>query len=82
MFQTRRGEWNHYKIAFIEDRITIELNGELVNDWKAFPKGKVKDFSDEGYIGIQNHDWDTTVSFKNILIKEHIAYGKKRLFAL
>ena len=64
------GEWNHYKIAFIEDRITIELNGELVNDWKAFPKGKVKDFSDEGYIGIQNHDWDTTVSFKNILIKE------------
>ena len=64
------GEWNHYKIAFIEDRITVELNGELVNDWKAVPKGKVKDFSDEGYIGIQNHDWDTTVSFKNILIKE------------
>ncbi|RZP30925.1 DUF1080 domain-containing protein [bacterium] len=46
------------------------LNGELVNDWNAFPKGKVKDFSDEGYIGIQNHDWDTKVSFKNILIKE------------
>ena len=64
------GEWNHYKITFIEDIITVELNGELVNDWKAVPKGKVKDFSDEGYIGIQNHDWDTTVSFKNILIKE------------
>ena len=63
-------EWNHYKIAFIEDIITVELNGELVNDWKAVPKGKVKDFSDEGYIGIQNHDWDTKVSFKNILIKE------------
>ena len=64
------GEWNHYKITFIDDRITVELNGALVNDWKAFPKGKVKDFSDEGYIGIQNHDWDTKVSFKNILIKE------------
>ena len=64
------GEWNHYKITFIDDRITVELNGALVNDWKAFPKGKVKDFSDEGYIGIQNHDWDTKVYFKNILIKE------------
>ena len=64
------GEWNHYKITFIDDRITVELNGALVNDWKAFPKGKVKDFSDEGYIGIQNHDGDTKVSFKNILIKE------------
>ena len=64
------GEWNHYKITFIDDRITVELNRELVNDWKAVPKGKVKDFSDEGYIGIQNHDWDTKVSFKNILIKE------------
>tara|TARA_B100000809_G_scaffold125232_1_gene123498 strand:+ start:490 stop:1110 length:621 start_codon:yes stop_codon:yes gene_type:complete len=64
------GKWNHYKINFIDDRITVELNGELVNDWKATPSGKVSDFSKEGYIGLQNHDWDTIVYFRNIFIKE------------
>ncbi len=64
------GEWNHYKITFIDDRITVELNNVLVNDWEATPSGKVSDFSKEGYIGLQNHDWDTKVSFKNIFIKE------------
>ena len=64
------GEWNHYKITFVDDRITVQLNGGLVNDWRATPSGKVLDFSNEGYIGLQNHDWDTKVSFKNIFIKE------------
>jgi hypothetical protein len=64
------GEWNQYKITFIDDRIIIELNGDIVNDWRAVPSGKVLDFSNEGYIGLQNHDWDTKVSFKNIYIKE------------
>ena len=53
------GEWNHYKITFQDDRIEVELNGEQVNDWLARPSGKVADFSEEGYIGLQNHDWDT-----------------------
>ena len=64
------GEWNQYIITFIDDRIIIELNGDIVNDWRAVPSGKVLDFSNEGYIGLQNHDWDTKVSFKNIFIKE------------
>jgi hypothetical protein len=64
------GEWNHYKITFQDDRIQIELNGEQVNDWLASPSGKVADFAEEGYIGLQNHDWDTNIYFRNIFIKE------------
>jgi hypothetical protein len=64
------GEWNHYKITFQDSRIQVELNGEQVNDWLARPSGKVIDFSEEGYIGLQNHDWDTNIYFKNIYIKE------------
>lgn len=64
------GEWNHYRITFQGKRIQVELNGEKVIDWDAEPRGKVADFSDEGYIGLQNHDWDTSVYFKNIFIKE------------
>ena len=54
--------WNHYGIGFFAlDKKTgvLEATG-----------GKVSDFSKEGYIGLQNHDWDTKVSFKNIFIKE------------
>jgi|TARA_Y100000310_G_scaffold208218_1_gene208759 hypothetical protein len=64
------GEWNHYKITFRGKQIQVELNGEKVVDWGAEPRGKVTDFADEGYIGLQNHDWDTSVSFKNIFVKE------------
>ena len=48
----------------------MELNGEQVNDWLARPSGKVADFSEEGYIGLQNHDGDTNTYFRNIFIKE------------
>ena len=64
------GEWNHFRITFLGKRIQVELNGEKVVDWEAEPRGKVADFADEGYIGLQNHDWDTTVSFRNIYVKE------------
>lgn len=64
------GEWNHYRITLKGNHITVELNGKEVVDWEAKPSGKVKDFSKEGYIGLQNHDWDTTVSFRNIYVKE------------
>jgi len=64
------GEWNHYKITFKGDRIIVELNGIEVVNWKAEPRGKVKDFAREGYIGLQNHDSRSPVYFKNIFIKE------------
>ncbi|MCK5852472.1 DUF1080 domain-containing protein, partial [bacterium] len=64
------GEWNHYRITFKGKNIKVELNGKLVNDWNAKPAGKIKDFSKNGYIGLQNHDSKSKISFKNIFIKE------------
>lgn len=64
------GEWNHFKITFQGSHIQVELNGLRVVDWKAEPRGKVKDFAAEGYIGLQNHDSIAPVYFRNIFIKE------------
>lgn len=64
------GEWNHYMISFVGDRIQIELNGVQVVDWRAEPRGKIRDFSREGYVGLQNHDWNTTVQFRNVFVKK------------
>ncbi|MGQ9671529.1 MAG: family 16 glycoside hydrolase [Candidatus Aminicenantales bacterium] len=64
------GEWNHLKITFQGKLLQVELNGQLVIDWTAEPRGKVRDFAEEGYIGLQNHDNLSPVYFRNILIRE------------
>lgn len=66
----KSGEWNHMKITFEGKRIKVELNGTLVLDWRAEPRGKVKDFAAEGYMGLQNHDSRSPIYFRNIFIKE------------
>ncbi|MBC8346577.1 MAG: DUF1080 domain-containing protein [Candidatus Marinimicrobia bacterium] len=64
------GEWNHYSITFKGDKIIVFLNGVKVQDWKAEPRGKISDFADKGFIGLQNHDWETAVFYRNIFLKE------------
>lgn len=64
------GEWNHFRIIFVGDHLTVELNGQKVVDWKAEPRGKIRDFAREGYIGLQNHDSLSPVYFRNIYIRE------------
>ena len=64
------GEWNEMEISFVGDRITVALNGAQVTDWVAEPRGKIGDFASSGYIGLQNHDWDTSVYFRNIRVKK------------
>jgi len=64
------GEWNHMKITCQGKRIQVEINGRQSLDWEAAPRGKVKDFSLEGYIGLQNHDSLSPVYFRNVFIKE------------
>lgn len=64
------GEWNYYRIIFRGDQIRVELNGTEVIDWRAEPRGKIRDFSSEGYVGFQNHDSISPVYFRNIYIKE------------
>lgn len=63
------GQWNHMRISFVGDHITVEVNGEQVIDWDAEPRGKVADFAARGYIGLQNHDRDTRTMFRNIFVK-------------
>ncbi|MFC2162034.1 family 16 glycoside hydrolase, partial [Acidobacteriota bacterium] len=64
------GEWNHFKITFQGSRISIELNSVPVLDWEAEPRGKIRDFASEGYIGLQNHDSRAPAYFRNVFIKE------------
>lgn len=63
------GEWNDMEISFVGDRITVVLNGTQVVDWEAEPAGKVEDFAGRGYIGLQNHDADSSVWFRNLRVK-------------
>lgn len=64
------GEWNEMRIRFVGSRITVWLNGEQVVDWEAEPRGKIRDFAPEGYIGLQNHDRDSSVWFRNVRVRE------------
>ena len=66
----KTGEWNHYKITLKGNNIKVELNNKLVIDWNMEPRGKVREIFPEGYIGLQNHDYDTSIYFRNIFIKE------------
>jgi hypothetical protein len=58
------GEWNTFEIEAINQKYSVILNGK-----KVIPKF-IGNRLTEGYIGIQNHDADSHVSFKNIRIKE------------
>jgi hypothetical protein len=58
------GEWNTFEIEATNQKYSVILNGE-----KVIPEFTGNRLT-EGYIGIQNHDVDSRVSFKNIRIKE------------
>jgi hypothetical protein len=64
------GEWNHMKVTFQGKHIQVELNGTRVIDWEAEPRGKIRDFAAEGYIGLQNEDGIAPVYLRDIFIKE------------
>ncbi len=64
------GEWNHLKITCQGRRVRVELNGAQVLDWQMEPRGKIKDVSASGYVGLQNHDSISPVYFRNIFLKE------------
>ena len=63
------GQWNHYKITAKGLDVTIELNGEVVNQWQLKPAGKVATCWPAGYVGLQNHE-PSIVHFANIRVKE------------
>jgi glucose/arabinose dehydrogenase/type 1 glutamine amidotransferase len=55
------GEWNQYRIEVVGQRYQIYLNGEKVNDFFG-TRGR------EGFIGLQNHDDESRVHFRNIRV--------------
>lgn len=68
------GEWNTFRITFINDRLTVELNGIRVIDDALIP-----DIPSEGPIGLQHHgskkdgEWvspPSLVQFRNVYIRE------------
>jgi hypothetical protein len=58
------GQWNAFEIEVTGQKYSVMLNGKIV-----IPEF-IGNRNTEGYIGIQNHDADSHVSFKNIRIKE------------
>jgi hypothetical protein len=68
------GEWNTFRITFVDDRLTVELNGIVVIENALIP-----DIPAEGPFGLQHHgskkdgDWNSPpslVQFRNIYVKE------------
>lgn len=59
------GEWNDYHIIAANEKIAVILNGKLINIFVTQKgRGDVK-----GHIGIQNHDPQSPVQFRNISIE-------------
>ncbi len=76
------GEWNTYVLTLNDNKVTIELNGEKVNEadldkWvegnknpdgsKNKFKTALKDFKREGHIGLQDHG--ASVMYRNVKIR-------------
>jgi hypothetical protein len=75
------GEWNTLEITLRGDRIQTSLNGERVADFdpadpvpELFPRGGIGDPEpgprpQAGYIGLQNHDGNCVVYFKEVSVR-------------
>jgi Domain of Unknown Function (DUF1080) len=57
------GQWNVFEIHVTGQKYTVILNNKIVTEF-------VGNRSLQGYIGLQNHDSKSKVSFRNIRIKE------------
>jgi sugar phosphate isomerase/epimerase len=66
----KTGEWNHFKITLMGKNVKVELNDKPIVDWNMEPRGKIREYALDGYFGLQNHDYDTSVYFRNIFLKE------------
>ncbi len=72
-------EWNTFIISLIEDKTIVEVNGDTMTVYKEGDKvpERIFDFEpirsprpNEGYIGLQNHDEENVVFFKEISIQK------------
>ena len=77
--QKRAGEWNTMDIVLAGQKTTAFLNGAKVNEFvgnqsvplrKAWSEPVRGPRPDVGYIGLQNHDGESTVYFKEVSVKK------------
>jgi hypothetical protein len=61
------GEWNHFQIVNQNDKLTVKLNGEVVNEVD-LAKGPLASRPKEGKIGFQDHG--LPLAIRNIKIAE------------
>jgi cytochrome c len=59
------GEWNTYEITVKGDTYTVILNGKEILEWDS----PTERHGREGYVGLQNHDDNSPVRFRNIRVK-------------
>ena len=64
---TKPTDWNTYEITVDNPKITVRLNGVVVNEFTS--TSPARDLT-TGHIGLQNHGLPDTVSFRNVQIKE------------
>ena len=76
--QKSPGEWNTMKITLDGQRTIVHVNGDKVTDYNEGDQvpPKVREFEPDrgprpasGYIGLQNHDPESTVYFKEVTVK-------------
>jgi len=60
------GVWNDFVIRVVGNRVTVELNGMLVNKYEA-PSSTLPE---AGHVGLQNHGPDDVMSFRRVRIRE------------
>jgi hypothetical protein len=61
------GEWNAMKVTCKDGKVTVVLNGEVVNE-TSLDSGTIKDRPRDGYIGFQDHG--LPLWFRNIHVRE------------
>jgi hypothetical protein len=61
------GEWNKMKVTVKGNKVTVELNGEVVNE-VALDSARIKDRPATGYIGFQDHG--LPLALRNIRVRE------------
>jgi Domain of Unknown Function (DUF1080) len=61
------GEWNHMQVTVKANKVTVKLNGEVVNDVPLDHKS-IKTRPSTGYIGFQDHG--LPLWFRNIKVRE------------
>ncbi|AUH43680.1 3-keto-disaccharide hydrolase [Streptomyces sp. CMB-StM0423] len=77
---TEKGVWNDLEIRVVGQQYTVIRNGEVINEFENKPgipfPGRPTDpgtsgrqFA-EGYIGLQNHDTQSVVEFRNIRVRD------------